>query len=568
MPRRKSVNQHGTQGGQQTITEKYKILKNFKELAIQYDPISFELSNIYQKNIWGLREQFQSLGEYYEQIGKEPAIAWNEGIQYIDLTKAVKIRDVSLSAFRRGDYKAVAIDGKPNDISTEAKYAQRIVFYTKTFPPFKQYQDNDNFSWLLLNNRLLSLCILDYHNQKGNSIESVNNDFKAIIRAIKVILQDPDHEIRWKFSALQIALGDIDRFSNDLNEIQTKREVLSFIPYEQLLDITDALEAKYLQELSKLPVSSQSDGKSHPDSLFHLHQQMIAVAINVWDYPSRLDKYDMKIITDKSQIQPDNNYLELGNMITLIFNNDKKHHKPLSYKLNAKPILQLNKRLNKLLLYSFQMYPRDTLFIAKNSWANRKLTPVSDTTVSSYIVDLVPNKSLGVGTFRSSFVSYYYNKSNNREKEIMRIRMRTSRSELERAYLKFYNTPEQLIKVKIEPTDDLIARAKSGKENSPIVVGDDTGVSQVRHSNNIHLNIQLNQPRMNIHERRRQNAKEWYKKNGEHHREKVKENNMKPETARKRIIRELNNGLQTFNKLRQSTIDKYNIQVGANGSYS
>ena len=40
-----------------------------------------------------------------------------------------------------------------------------------------------------------------------------------MIRAIKIILQNPEDEIRWKYSALQIALGDLDGLKDDLNQI-------------------------------------------------------------------------------------------------------------------------------------------------------------------------------------------------------------------------------------------------------------------------------------------------------------------------------------------------------------
>ncbi len=65
---------------------------------------------------------------------------------------------------------------------------------------------------ILLDGELLYL-IMYYHNIKGQSIASVNNDLKCLIRAIILILVNPEEEeIRWKYSALQIAIGDIERF--------------------------------------------------------------------------------------------------------------------------------------------------------------------------------------------------------------------------------------------------------------------------------------------------------------------------------------------------------------------
>ena len=66
---------------------------------------------------------------------------------------------------------------------------------------------------------------------------------KCLIRAIKLILVNPDEdEIRWKYSALQIAIGDIGRFKDDFNSIISVNALRSFVPYENLLDLVDKLE--------------------------------------------------------------------------------------------------------------------------------------------------------------------------------------------------------------------------------------------------------------------------------------------------------------------------------------
>ncbi len=396
---------------------------------------------------------------------------------------------------------------------------------------------------MLRYNRLLTYNIFKYHNDKKNTIATLNNDFKTLTRTIKLLVLDENDELRYKFSSLQIALGDLEKFSDDLNEIKTKREIETFIPYEQLLDIRDILEKQYNDETNKLPDDIKQNGLKHSNSLFQLHQLLIAIAINVWDYPSRLDKYDMKIINNTTNVKQNNNYVLQEDTIKFIFNNDKKNHKPLTYGLNAKPILELNKRLNKLLKYSLTVYPRKSLFISSNSWFNQLLKPVKDDTVSSWIKDLVPNKHLGVATFRSSFVSYYYPKSNNREKEVMRIRMRTSRLELERAYLKFYTSPEQLVKVKIEPSNELIDKANSGKSNNPIIVNSSNTNDNVNTntSSNINVNIPSKQV-ISSHKRKRLNAKKWYEENKQYHKDKVNQYINDPNTVIKRYIRELNNG--------------------------
>ena len=104
----------------------------------------------------------------------------------------------------------------------------------------------------------------------------------------------------------------------------------------------------------------------------------------------------------------------------------------------------MNKRFNDILCESVTKYPRNALFIRKDTCASKQLTPVNEATVSEWTRNIIPNKTLNVETFRSSFVSNYYPKSNNQEEKIMKTRMRTSADELNTAYLKYYNTPDTL----------------------------------------------------------------------------------------------------------------------------
>ncbi len=60
----------------------------------------------------------------------------------------------------------------------------------------------------------------------------------------------------------------------------------------------------------------------------YLNQILLAVAIMVLDCPSRLDKFEMDIITDELQIREEKYYILLTNPITFIFYNDRKKHKP------------------------------------------------------------------------------------------------------------------------------------------------------------------------------------------------------------------------------------------------
>ena len=99
-------------------------------------------------------------------------------------------------------------------------------------------------------------------------------------------------------------------------------ELKSFVPYEELLDLVDKLEANYKQSIGKVSLNQE----------VYLNQLLLAVAIMVLDFPSRLDRYEMDIITDEAQAKEGKCYILLTNPITFIFNNNKKVHSTLKYK--------------------------------------------------------------------------------------------------------------------------------------------------------------------------------------------------------------------------------------------
>jgi hypothetical protein len=231
--------------------------------------------------------------------------------------------------------------------------------------------------------------------------------------------------------------------------------------------------------------------------------------------------------------------------------------------MSAGVLSGLNKRLNQMIRDSISNYPRLTLFIKKDSYENRQLTSVKEKTVSDWIRNLVPNRTLNIGTFRSSFVSYYYPKVNNLEKKLMVIRMRTSIDEINRAYLKFYSSPDTLIRVKAEPTADLINRVSSGQIDNPITINNQVKIKE-EPIDEEYLPIQQQQPTISINERKRITAKNWYEKNKEKHKENVKARDKDPSTTRKRYIRELNNKVLDYSKMKPETITKYNIKYDKN----
>ena len=96
MGKRKGVNNHGSQAGQQSQTEFYKVLGNYKSLKIVNDDISDKIKSIYDNNIWDLKEKFIDLKDYYKDIGISQEIAWENDIMYLDLDNEIEHSKVEI----------------------------------------------------------------------------------------------------------------------------------------------------------------------------------------------------------------------------------------------------------------------------------------------------------------------------------------------------------------------------------------------------------------------------------------------------------------------------------------
>lgn len=587
MPRRgkktwANISRHGTEAGQQIRVEEYKEIKKYKLLKKVNDELSNKIRFIYENNHWNLMEVFKELKEYLKEIGNSGKIAWENDIQYLDFkSRPPKIlNDISLERMKNGEYASLLTDKKPNTKETEATYAKRIEYLTNTIEGLKQFHNAQNLQWMVDNNRLLLYEILKYHSDARNSIPTLNRDLKVVVRMMKLLMKG-EHEIRYKFSALQIAITDIENFSDDLNTIKSKHELNNFIPYEQLLDLCDKLEEEYKDSVEKLNTNIREDGTKHPPDVFYRHMLHLAVALYVWDYPSRKEKLKMDFISNIKDAEPNNNYVLITKQeqqkrsykgracdVKLIFNEVVKDHKPIQYNLKSMGLESLNLRLCNLLKYSLKTYPRKHLFVNKNAFKSNTFKKLSPGTVSDWLSGIYKTKNLGVDTFRESFVSYYFTKINNRQRKVMSIRMRTSMDIILRSYFKFYLNPVILAKVKIEPDADVLKRANEGttKENAIQVENNAENIqpaqqpvqqpAQERVTERNEIVEKVPNPERKK-ERNRDNFKKWY--NNEDNKKKLNEKHKDNKTYAKRYVRELNNNKLDFEKMQEETKIKYQL---------
>lgn len=577
----KGIRKHGTEDGQQTNVESFKHIRTYKKLKIKNDNISDRIKFIYNNNHWNLKDQFKKLKDHYKELGITGAIAWDNDIQYLDYDRKPKAKPKrSLQKFMKGEYKSIGTYKKPNSLETEKTYAKRIIFFTKTFPDFHRFINTDDLQWTIDHNRLLFLNVLNYHNDKQQTLSAINRDLKAIIRVYRLLLGDGiENELKYKLSALQIAITDLNNYADDFNNILSDQELNTFIPYEQLLEICDAIESVYIDRLNKLPSAIRRDGKKHPADLFQLHQLLLAVAINVWNFPSRSENYDLAILKEKQENYKKSNYVVVtDNECWLVYNQIKKGHWPLKYQIKSSHITALNERLCNLLRYSVKTYDRPFLFVNSKLWSRNRVEKVSHTTVSMWVRNLITeqyngiNKNIGVNVFRSAFVSYYFPRFNNRGRKILRVKMRTSTDMILRSYLKIYQNPDTFAKVSINPSSNLLKKVARGnaKGNEIIIRDSRKGVrgnqNRAKPERKIVPNIDLKEKQIhNVHTLRKKIFNKWFSINA--NRKQFLKTQRHPRTYAKRYVRELNNGKKDFDRLRRLTIFLYKIFKNNQGRY-
>ena len=139
----------------------------------------------------------------------------------------------------------------------------------------------------------------------------------------------------------------------------------------------------------------RKNGMKHNNDIYNKHQIILALALNILDYPSRHEKYSMDIIYDVNNIKESNYILfkklknnKVSKIIKFIFNENVKNHKGITYKLDSTHIKDYNKKLARLIKYSLDTYPRPYLFIGKDNWQKQNFSKASFNTicVKNYII--------------------------------------------------------------------------------------------------------------------------------------------------------------------------------------
>jgi hypothetical protein len=565
---------------------KYRGKDNYDILKPQKTVVGKKLERIYLNNTWNLNDKFKDVQKQLNNLASQNRdVSWLNGIQYMDYKPKARIdysngvSNFSLKALANGDYYKTYTQSKDrgNKIETERQSARHIEWFASNLPSFKKYEKDDSCKWVVKDNVLLLGEILEYRNNKNQAVDTFSGDLKAIQRVIKLLLGE-EAEMAKKISILQFDIKQLTNLREGTNKIVTENEIRGFVPYENLVDVVDELEKKWVDLLEGF---NQNDGRNHPAHVFDAHMDLVSLALFVWDCPSRKEKFELQFENKGKNWKP----TEAGNFVNIsldterviiLFNTEKKKHAPIHFELqfgSEKSVLDsYNNRLSDLLRRSYKLYKRKYVFIPKNTWGSNRnkngneYKQVAPSTPSMWLRKFVTGRVININSLRSAFISYWWNKLNSNEKEILVVRMRTSKREAESNYLKNYADTDTLAKVKLEPTDDIQERAYTGTHGRPIDV-DNRAIPAIDLDRPIPA-IPMNQGRtflsqrpkkvrkdsrgQDSHTRRYENWIRWYEKgnNKQKHNAAASKRSTTTYAYAQRYVRELNTGLMDIEKHR------------------
>jgi hypothetical protein len=423
-------------------------------------------------------------------------------------------------------------DGKylaQNDDATGAKIAQKTekgylnnVLNLKTYKNYVSDNNDvppDNLNWLIEKEKDLIKDLMEQSMARtdrkplGLTLTTFNGYIKSIRRYLKLML-GPNHELRIKYSVLY---GMIDRgiqYMKGGNEAGGD----DIMYFGDLIDITGWL---YQQWVGRYGITT---GKRTKNVTYNLLPQgapelfpadgpeiivaskdrlkdqawkaclnFLSVAVMVYDYPSRADKYSTIIIDDEKYATGKETYLVIkdgkiapDNMPVWIYRKDIKDvgRPDVRVPMEYDGLAGWQRKLAEAIKLSLELYPRKTLFAAKNYYwepndrqrvkqdliNNGQPKVVSAHTIQGWVADvnvdihlieglkkiynranINPIPKMGIAVFRRSFVTYWSQNLNYNGRKKMVRGMLTSFTKADTYYRRDFTNPELKQRVKIAP---------------------------------------------------------------------------------------------------------------------
>lgn len=544
--------------------DKYKILKYKEDNTVNklYKEWNTKIDNFTQKvNISKLMTE--KVIPFHRYLNGKFESAWENKLYNLRLPKNFKnYKTISYDEILKGDFLKISDDVSNGQIqmSTEKKYLDDI----RTLDTYKRYNknlDTTNLDWLITNEHLLIPDLIKQSNEKGYALSTFTGKIKSIIRYLRLML-GANHELRIKYSVLYGNLDNIIKFEKGEN-LSGGNDIMDM---GDLFKVVDKLQENFH---SYYDSDWNLIDKTKINDAFKANMDFLSIAIMVWDYPSRSDKYDTTIITDRKDATNKTTYLvnDENHMLYWIYRKDVKAigRDNVVVPLEKNGLQGMQNEMNKAIKLSLKLFPREYLFVPKTTnWKNKvDITKSSKwESVSSWAKTIqkklkpefknLEQKNLAINLFRRSFVTYHINIMNNNEQRKMAHAMLTSFAKMNTYYTRKFDTVELKSKVKLEyeePYDyntTIDVESQNEQIHRAIRITDKV----------VPKPIEKKQPMTGA-----QRQQKYYKnmKNDKDFQEKRQDIESNPLRKIQRVVRELNQGKKNFKMMFKSTINEYKI---------
>ena len=179
----------------QEFYNKYSSTSNYKDLTIKKNNTTTNLKNLFNKNIWNLKDQAQELEK--KQIIEHNNFynAFMSDVYLLDYKTVPKIKTITIKDFK--DYKF-----------NESKTQRSELNYINTFKSwinniFTEHNKDINFNWFVLNQNEVLFKLFEYRNNNNNSIETLRKDINLLMKLLKLSIGER-HEIINKYKLINI----------------------------------------------------------------------------------------------------------------------------------------------------------------------------------------------------------------------------------------------------------------------------------------------------------------------------------------------------------------------------
>lgn len=495
-------------------------------------------------------------------------IALQSGITNFELKNIynIQLNPVSFEKFKAGDYE----NGKTK--SDSQHYEQKVRGFSSKYAAFKDYKHVDDLTWVVKKHRLLFCNILERYIPNNQSNAAIISDLSPMMRIMYLALGSKQHALYLKYAYILKDLVSSSKSleaENDFNEVELARG--GYIPWEIVLEKQKELEQKFNQIKNK----KTKEG-------YALNQDLLLLSLYSLIPPLRNEPKTL-MFTEEAHVEGDWIEMKPDGSVVLDLNSEKKKHGAI--------VLDLPKELENIIKQSYQLYPRlhaftDTRYFgsADKEKAEKAagLTTMGQRLERLFLgyknQDGVQYK-VGASMLRSSYVNYRYDiKRINRhlkwnEKEEMAKRMRTSIKMMELQYLKIIQEPmaaivlpewqNEVVNGIAEPAkgvDDNGQRARPAANSQPVMI-----VKKRCSPQNKRDRLQRG-----AYQRQLEASHKYYDKKKDDILKQQKEYRSTPERrkadARRKVVNNLNRDPEYARAVRQTTLDKYEIQK-LNGVY-